>query len=420
MRNRSLGHVIVLLFGILISIGIAETVSYVLLQMEFNGVSNRSETQHKLAGKASAETVTLELMTDTHGSNILHPYWGFAINRDKVSGVNRLGLVGPEPPTVTDERKVAVALLGGSVALELGAHKQALLSALQRVEHWKDKEILLLPYGVAGGKQPQQLLQLTYLLSLGYHIDAVINLDGFNELTLPLVDNIPYHVALSFPRNWRLYSRLGLDAKLSRMMYEANKLESERLGLKAAFSIGLAPSSNTALLVYNLLDQRKTQRFQALNQQIQQYADNQQPGFQTSGPFEETESMKQQMTQAVSLWQRSSIQLDRLCTANGIDYYHFLQPNQYLKDSKPMGPEEAKLALRSDHPYGKVARVGYSLLVQGGKDLLQAGVHYHDLTMIFQQENEPMYKDSCCHFNEQGYQRIADAIAAAISKFEKK
>jgi len=129
--------------------------------------------------------------------------------------------------------------------------------------------------------------------------------------------------------------------------------------------------------------------------------------------------MQKQMAQAVSLWQSSSIQLSRLCAANGIDYYHFLQPNQYLKDSKPMGPAEAKLALRSDHPYGKVARVGYSLLVQGGNDLLQAGVRYTDLTRIFEHENEPMYKDSCCHFNDQGYQRIAEALAAAITGYKK-
>ena len=47
------------------------------------------------------------------------------------------------------------------------------------------KKIVVINLGLAGYKQPQQLMTLNYLLALGAEFDIVIALDGFNEVALP-------------------------------------------------------------------------------------------------------------------------------------------------------------------------------------------------------------------------------------------
>jgi hypothetical protein len=63
-------------------------------------------------------------------------------------------------------------------------------------------------------------------------------------------------------------------------------------------------------------------------------------------------------------WKNSSIQMNALSDVAGIKYYHFLQPNQYVKDSKPMTEQERKIAIYDQ----QMARLGvlgkiYSSLV---------------------------------------------------------
>ena len=46
------------------------------------------------------------------------------------------------------------------------------------------------------------LLVLNYMLALGQTFDLVINIDGFNEVALPPITNLPNQVNPFFPRNW--------------------------------------------------------------------------------------------------------------------------------------------------------------------------------------------------------------------------
>jgi hypothetical protein len=57
---------------------------------------------------------------------------------------------------------------------------------------------------MTGWKQPQQPLALSYFLSLGAKYDVVMNLDGFNELALPFLNNLRAGVYPFFPRLWNL------------------------------------------------------------------------------------------------------------------------------------------------------------------------------------------------------------------------
>ena len=104
----------------------------------------------------------------------------------------------------------------------------------------------------------------------------------------------------------------------------------------------------------------------------------------------------------------------KISRASGIRYYHFLQPNQYVKGSKPMGDEEKKIALQVLHQYRVPAMDGYRFLINEGKNLLQQDVQYYDLTQIFSDNPDILYVDDCCHLNRQGYDLVAEYITDVI------
>ena len=48
------------------------------------------------------------------------------------------------------------------------------------------------------------------------------------------------------------------------------------------------------------------------------------------------------------------------------------------------------------------------------RELAGQGVDFHDLTMMFHDDDGDIYSDTCCHFTQRGADRVAEAIAAAI------
>ena len=95
-------------------------------------------------------------------------------------------------------------------------------------------------------------------------------------------------------------------------------------------------------------------------------------------------------------------------------YFHFLQPNQYVPGSKPMGAAERRVAVREKHAYRIGVEMGYPLLEERFSMLQHAGVAFTDLRWIYQDHPEPLYSDSCCHLNKEGYAIMARAMASAI------
>ncbi len=49
-----------------------------------------------------------------------------------------------------------------------------------------------------------------------------------------------------------------------------------------------------------------------------------------------------------------------------------------------------------------------------GGELLEAGVNFHDLTEIFVDRPEKLYRDNCCHVNAAGSEIMAETIGAAV------
>jgi hypothetical protein len=115
------------------------------------------------------------------------------------------------------------------------------------------------------------------------------------------------------------------------------------------------------------------------------------------------------------LWRRSSRAIHDLAAGAGVRYYHFLQPNQYVPASKPMGADETRDAVRPGAPYRRIVEAAYPLLRESGKTLAGGGVHFHDLTTIYAAHPEPLYVDACCHVNTRGNTIVADRIFDVIA-----
>jgi hypothetical protein len=137
-------------------------------------------------------------------------------------------------------------------------------------------------------------------------------------------------------------------------------------------------------------------------------------GYAAAGP-PATYGSDAEMYQALAhLWAESSYQMHAIARARGIHYFHFLQPNQYLEGSKPMDAEERRVAIREDHPYAANVRKGYPVLRDLGRDLVRRGVTFVDLTNVYADTRDVLYRDNCCHVNGAGQRIVVEAIAKTI------
>lgn len=354
-------------------------------------------------------------------SEVIHPFLGFVFDRDLNVEENRrerreleiteLGFFrDPGPPPERTGRELRIGIFGGSAAFLFSFQgRAALIAALRELPGAAERGIVVDSFALGGFKQPQQLMTLAYLLSLGERFDVVVNLDGFNDVALAM-ENAEGGVFPFFPRSWPL--RVGdlADPKLLEQAGELALLRKQRRSIARFFTAQILERSMSWNLLWRVRDLRKLGHIAALEASFAGYrpADD---DYQARGPSFSADSEEALFQDLSTHWARCSLQMDRLCEANGIRYYHVLQPNQYLPGSKPMGEAERAQAFQSDNPYRKAVELGYPRLRKEGAKLREQGVAFFDLTQIFAEEREPIYVDTCCHYNQQGNEKIAAFLA---------
>lgn len=343
---------------------------------------------------------------------IIHPYLGFVVDyQDEKKNKETYGFSTTVTPLIKREPgKLNVVILGGSVAQSMG---KALETAFHRACRVPPNVVIL---GLAGYKQPQQLLALTYFLSLGAQYDLVINIDGYNEIVLPFTDNYRVGVNPFFPRNWNLrINRLPTHkvlAQIGKLRYLRDRKQENLEALPSSLFRWSA--------IFGLV---KMQQFKKMNWEINRGShklfnlqQEEVKKFEETGPFWEYEDIQQLYQEAAAVWVRGSVLLDQLARENGMEYYHFLQPNQYVKGSKVLNREEMRIAYLDDVLISKSALIGYPILLQQGRKLLEKNIKFFDATKVFAKEKETIYIDICCHFNERGKDILAAYIMDQIAQ----
>lgn len=348
------------------------------------------------------------------GEHILHPYLGFVHTPD--DNYNDYCLPGIDPITKKSSNQLNVVLMGGSVAKDLyTVSGDRIKQQLENSGKYKDKKVNLIVFALGGFKQPQQLLALNYFMSLGAEYDIVINLDGFNEVVLPFSDNLPNHVFPSYPRHWNIYARKKLDSRVVLLLGQQAVVKEKQQTCKRKLSQSIARYSNFRLFLWKIADNRKNTKIAVIEKEIRKTIENSPSDYQSTGIYTSISDTTQFFKDQAAYWSRSSKQIANLSKSSEFDYYHFLQPNQYVENSKKLTQEEQQIAFETGpYTYKDAAQKGYPFLIEEGSKLRNSNVNFVDLTMMFKNESRSVYNDKCCHFNQLGYDKIADKITSTI------
>jgi len=338
-----------------------------------------------------------------------HPYLGFVgASPDTPLGArfdDRGFPFHPDQGAPPDDAYI-IAISGGSVAASFfynGA--QRLRERLTDAPLVDGRPIQFRCYAIGGFKQPQQLMALNYALLTESPPDMWINIDGYNELVLPLRENADHGVPLEFPRTWRFHR----SEKFSRQSLDliANLVEIDRLRerMRTLARLPVINRSAFALAVWEVgerrLDRRQAELIGAAETRL---ADG-------SGP----QPNGRELRDAVELWRNASDLMADICAARNIRYVHALQPNQYDTGSKPLSEQELRRAYRPS-PAANLIEMGYPMLRVAGESIQGNGVAFIDTSRVFQREARTVYIDNCCHVNQLGNDLLADALAAAIGR----
>lgn len=342
---------------------------------------------------------------------MLHPYFGWEGDRAFVDvQESRAYFATPE-----HERSFDVLIFGGSVAMYLGLEGgQRLRELLEASPLLQGRPVRLHNHARGGHKQPQHLTAFCWDLLLGMQPDAVINLDGFNDVALSC-DNghngvFPMQPSLS---HWaRLAtSRSISDVKGFDLLFAARQqLESARARAERFAGLGLHHSALLGTLALSIA-RRDGVRLQAAYAAFSQHALDAGEGQAIRGLGFEGEPA-QAVEVAVDCWARASRQMHDLCAARGVPFVHALQPTLHDDGSKPLTAEELETAA-APPAWIEGVKLGYERLRERGRALAEEDVAFLDLSRVFEAEPQTLYWDAC-HYSAPGSELVADRIAARL------
>ncbi len=344
---------------------------------------------------------------------VLHPYLGYIPlptkrpRLDDGAWINEDGFYQDDSPIFDQGDALIVGITGGSVAgqfLQMG--RAVLVEELSLHSRIAGREVRFVGLAFSGYKQPQQLMALSYVLAMGGSLDILINIDGFNEVALHETGNSLQGVAPIYPRAW--YFRTTRDELVTDELTSLRKLRLQRRVRAQAAQESLLGRTWTGRAIWLVRDRSAARASRDKEQELRSI--DRPRSVQRGGPLLEENVQHDQ----VRIWREASLQLHRLCTANGIEYFHILQPNQYVQGSKTLTEEELMQAYDPKHGYAPSAILGYPLLIEGGRELQREGVCFLDLTPLFKDVDETIYVDNCCHMNLLGNQIIGRAIGQLV------
>jgi hypothetical protein len=365
----------------------------------------------------------------------LHPYFGpthkpgvpFDIPEPlrgpttRASGTtNNFGFASPHdyPFARTSPKQFIVGIFGGSVGVwfcHLGVDR--LVEDLERDRAFAGREIVPLCFSHEGYKQPQQLLLLSYFLSLGQELDVAINIDGFNEVAIGRL-NDERGVDISMPSVLHLEPLMNvanqatLTPEKLQLLAEIDRLRRRRDALAARIERNRLASVHVVL---DVIRTRTTSDYQA---RLAAFATLPSASAADS-VIQPTAKLRERGGDVLygdiaREWASSSVLMHQLLAARGTRYFHFLQPNQYFT-TRPFGEEEARVAINAGSPFKAGAERGYpTLLGDPAAMLKQAGVRFFDATHVFDGERAAVYIDDCCHYTRRGNELLASFVARAI------
>jgi len=365
-----------------------------------------------------------KMQGDSESSDLLysfHPYIGYVGRKDvypwseKNPPFNEYGMLsvlGYRYPYEKRDSDFVIAVLGGSVAEIFANIGEKYLEKYANI----DKNIVLISLATGGYKQPQQLFHLQYALLAGFEFDAILNIDGFNDLALA-VDNFDNGINPLFPSGYHIgfmsKQKTGLDKKTVNLLSNYYALYGSELKLLSF--VQKIPFRYSVFL--NLLSHVWTKNnIQKIKQVEYKLSIDTQKSLTDEFRGPSFDQKRDKFEMVTKIWIESSKILHTIAEAHNLLYIHILQPNQYVEGSKVLSEHEKKVAfnLTPSNKWAITIRENYSYLVSAGEQLKKESILFYDLTMIFKNYTEDIYKDICCHFGERGNEIMAEHIAKIL------
>lgn len=365
-----------------------------------------------------------------------HPYFGhtgpYSLTSKTVSAnnTNNLGFVqrfgeGQERlvPFKPEPNDFVVFVFGSSIAAAVVSAPRGsprLRDNLQKLAQLKGKNVVVYSMTQGPQKQPQQLIELAFLLALGQHIDLVLNVGGTVEFTSGL-HNFESGIDPIFPHAGMLRA-LGQDFAAvdssSADYYESKlRLFRARAGVQlysklvAESSSGLGYLKNRFILGYysrnfvsdlayyerTIARKSNSDDLMSLDMSVSVTKDN-------------------VMDAIFENWLRCSDMMKLLANSNGAAFLDIVHPNPYYSKKKLTQSEQATMDLPETYYLPRGAAAGYRLIEQRA-DMLKSRNIVNALT-LFDDVPETVYEDSTGHFNRFGEtlfgQFVADQVAARL------
>ena len=312
------------------------------------------------------------------------------------------------PPPVSSEAPVVIGLVGGSVAHDLLPYFSR---AVYR--YFSDNNLARRPavlgLGYLSMKQPQPVMVVAEQLARGGRFDLIVNLDGYNEIFFS-GRNYREGVFPFYPYQWSALT--GLTAAETLRAGRIGVLREEQAELRRA----AAAHPLRASAVFGLFNRYGRERVagQIVQLNAELTAGRADYIWGRHGPRGQWRTEGDWYPAVAPVWYRSSLALAELADLAGAEYYHFLQPNQYLPGSKPLSAAELACCYTDAAFREGVYRAVYPRIAEWGEGLQQRAVNYFDLTQIFQGNRETLYGDECCHLNARGNELLAAAIVERL------
>lgn len=351
-----------------------------------------------------------------------HPYMGFvyppSLNKPEFEDyhrhpINAYGFVDSDPPIrKRDPGRVIIGIVGASVAYWFSALGDVpLVEELRKSPAFAEKEIEIVRLALGSMKEPQQLMTLNWVLSLGGEFDVVLNIDGYNEALIPEPENLRVGMHPHFPRYWNVLMQGTLSQEWLGLVGTVVKAKDDRRAWARVFEHSWMEKSILLGFVWKARDRLLAASVARSQQALNWYVPPKQP-YAAVGPgvADYPVPLDREVTE---YWRRCSELIDQVCTARGILYLHFLQPNQNIGE-KPMGDAERAVAMIPANPLAPPLQRIYAAMIEAGAEMRASGIRFHDLTRIFDSVPEPVYIDNCCHMNRFGNAIMAKHIAQAI------
>ena len=366
----------------------------------------------------------------------LHPYFGYVQKPgpDFRPGFkyNNFGFISPYdyPFKKTNKNQVIVGVFGGSVASNYSIYEiqnKILENKLKQLPQFKGKELIILSLATGGYKQPQQLIALNYMLSLGQEFDLVINLDGFNEVALSSINN-QNKLEVTMPSASHVQALTGLannslSTKATQVLLRIKENKSKlRDALETLKDCPVASChAVTSLYVQDLVKNYRedVKRFERYRQNPSEENENTESiiyFYMKDRVLPDSEAF----ANIADNWVKTSILMNQVLAANNIPYFHILQPNQYYPTKRVFNEGEKKVAFSDESPYKDAVKKGYPLLLERMDTLKANQVNFFNGVAILDNEKQNVYIDNCCHYDITGEYLLSNFVADSIVNSLKK